>query len=265
MLTRVWRGGAVLLCAGLAACGASEVGPPVVERGTPVADGPSMAAPVSPPASKSDPRRGPLLVALGDSLTAGLGLDTDQAYPALLERRLREEGVDLTVVNAGVSGDTTAAGLRRAEWALDGDVRILIVALGGNDGLRGLPVDQMKRNLDEVVSLASSRGIAVLLAGMEAPPNFGATYTDQFRNVFRELAREHDVTFMPFLLDGVAGNPALNQADQIHPNAEGAAIVAERVREALEPLLTALSGQSPGSHRGLAPESAQASAPVAPG
>ena len=218
--------------------------PPAVERGAEVQGARPVAAPAPPPASNP----GPLLVALGDSLTAGLGLDTDQAYPALLERRLRVEGSDLTVVNAGVSGDTTAAGLRRAEWALEGDVRILIVALGGNDALRGLPVDQMKRNLDEILSLARSRGIAVLLAGMEAPPNFGATYTDQFRNAFHELAREHDVTFMPFLLDGVAGDPALNQADQIHPNAEGAAVVAERVREALEPLL-AVRGESPASHR----------------
>ena len=154
---------------------------------------------------------------------------------------MRAEGSDLSVVNAGASGDTTAAGLRRAEWSLEGDVRILIVALGGNDGLRGLPVDQMKRNLAEIVSLARSRGIAVLLAGMEAPPNFGATYTTQFRNVFQELAREHDVAFMPFLLDGVAGDPALNQSDGIHPNAAGAAIVAERVREALGPLLPALT------------------------
>ena len=145
------------------------------------------------------------------------------------------------MVNAGVSGDTTAAGLRRAEWSLAGDVRILIVALGGNDGLRGLPVDQMKHNLAEIVSLARGRGIAVLLAGMEAPPNFGATYTAQFRHVFQELASEHDVAFMPFLLDGVAGDPALNQRDGIHPTAAGAAIVAERVRAALEPLLPALT------------------------
>ena len=191
-----------------------------------------ITAPVPAP-----PNRGPLLVTLGDSLTAGLGLDSDQAYPALLGQRLRAEGSDLTVVNAGVSGDTTAAGLRRAEWSLAGDVRILIVALGGNDGLRGLPVEQMRQNLAEIVSVARHRGIAVLLAGMEAPPNFGAIYTAQFRNVFREVAREHDVAFMPFLLDGVAGDPTLNQPDGIHPNAAGAAIVAERVREALEPLL----------------------------
>ena len=196
---------------------------------------------VATPSRALSRNRGPLLVALGDSLTAGLGLDADQAYPTLLERQLRAEGYDVTVVNAGVSGDTTAAGLRRAEWSLEGDVRIVIVALGGNDGLRGLPAGQMKRNLAEIVSLARSRGIAVLLAGMEAPPNFGATYTGQFREVFHELAREHDVTLMPFLLDGVAGDPALNQTDGIHPTAAGAAIVAERVRAALEPLLPALT------------------------
>ena len=224
---------AVLVCAGLAACGAHERATPATE----VRDAPAIAAPVS----AATPNRGPVLVALGDSLTAGLGLDSDQAYPALLEQRLRTEGSALRVVNAGVSGDTTAAGLRRAEWSLAGDVRILIVALGGNDGHRGLPVDQMKQNLAEIVSLAQRRGIAVLLAGMEAPPNFGAIYTARFSNVFHELALEHDVAFMPFLLDGVAGDPALNQSDGIHPNAAGAAIVAERVREALEPLLPALT------------------------
>jgi acyl-CoA thioesterase-1 len=226
---------AVLACAGLAACGAREGATQAVESGTDESGVPSIAA------SLPAPEHGPLLVVLGDSLTAGLGLDPDQAYPALLERGLRAEGVDLQLVNAGVSGDTTAAGLRRAEWSLAGDVRILIVALGGNDGLRGLPVDQMKRNLAEIVSLARRRGIAVLLAGMEAPPNFGATYTAQFRRVFHELAGEYDVAFMPFLLEGVAGDPALNQADGIHPNAEGAAIVAERVRAALVPLLPALA------------------------
>ena len=184
------------------------------------------------------PSPGPLVVALGDSLTAGLGLDADEVYPALLEHQLRTEGYELTVVNAGVSGDTTAAGLRRVEWVLEGDVRVLILALGGNDGLRGLPVAQMKRNLDDIISFARDRGVVVLLAGMEAPPNFGAVYTTKFRNAFSELAREHEVAFLPFLLDGIAGEPTLNQDDQIHPNAEGAALMAEHVHEALVPLLT---------------------------
>lgn len=271
MLTRVWGavrgenpagfhrallvlgGVAVLACPGLGACGHGEVATRAVEQGRDIHDVSPMAVPAATPA----PGRGPLLVVLGDSLTAGLGLDTDQAFPTLLEQRLRAEGFELTVVNAGVSGDTTAAGLSRTEWSLAGDVRVLIVALGGNDGLRGLPVEQMKRNLDEIVSLATRRGIAVLLAGMEAPPNFGAIYTAQFRDVFHELAREHDVAFMPFLLEGVAGDPTLNQADQIHPNAAGAAIVAARVRQALEPLLPALTLATP--KRG-----AQESASVSP-
>ena len=124
-------------------------------------------------------------------------------------------------------------------------MRILVLALGGNDGLRGLPVDQMKRNLSRILALAAERGIRVLLAGMEAPPNFGAVYTAEFRAVFADLAREHDVAFMPFLLDGVAADPALNQADGIHPNADGAAIVAVRVRDALEPLLPARTHEAP--------------------
>ena len=202
---------------------------------------PGGEAPASAPGLDADARSGPLLVALGDSLTAGLGLDLDEAYPARLERALLDDGYAVTVVNAGVSGDTSAAGLSRAGWALEGDVRILVLALGGNDGLRGLPVDQMESNLSRILDLAAERGIRVLLAGMEAPPNFGATYTAEFRAVFHDLAREHDVAFMPFLLDGVAADPALNQADGIHPNADGAAIVAVRVRDALEPLLPALN------------------------
>jgi acyl-CoA thioesterase-1 len=234
MLGRSWRclGGVSVIVSGclvLIGCGvdgAPQAVVSVVDRATD-----------ADVAAQSTQDRGPLLVALGDSLTAGLGLDPAQAYPVLLEQQLRNEGFDLTVVNAGVSGDTTAAGLRRAEWSLDGDVRFLIVALGGNDGLRGLPVDQMKQNLSAILSLAKSRDIAVLLAGMEAPPNFGSIYTTQFRDVFQELAVEHDVTFLPFLLVGVAGAQGLNQADGIHPNAAGARIVATRVREALEPLL----------------------------
>ena len=230
---------AALLGMGLAACGA--VPEDAIEPAATPRDGGPAVATDAPAAEGS----GPLLVALGDSLTAGLGLDVDEAYPARLERALRDDGYAVTVVNAGVSGDTTAAGLSRAEWALEGDVRILVLALGGNDGLRGLPVDQMRRNLSRILALAAERGIRVLLAGMEAPPNFGAAYTAEFRAVFADLAREHGVAFMPFLLDGVAADPALNQADGIHPNADGAAIVAARVRDALEPLLPALAPTNP--------------------
>ena len=181
----------------------------------------------------------PRIVVLGDSLTSGLGLRSDEAYPARLQEQVRAEGYDYEVVTAGVSGDTTAGGLRRLEWVLEGDVRILVVALGGNDGLRGLPVAQMKENLGEIITCATEREIAVLLAGMEAPPNFGALYTDQFREAFRALAREHDIVFVPFLLDGVAGNADLNQADGIHPNAEGAQMVAVHLWPALQRMLEA--------------------------
>ncbi len=183
-------------------------------------------APVpSPPAAPTAPR----IVVLGDSLTAGLGLPQDQAYPALLQRKVEEEGYGLEVVNAGVSGDTTSDGLRRANWALEGDVRLLVLALGANDGLRGLPAAQMKDNLQSIIHRAKQRGIPVLLVGMEAPPNYGEQYAAAFRQVFQDLAREHKVTFIPFLLEGVAGVPQLNQSDGIHPTAAGASRIADHL------------------------------------
>ena len=187
----------------------------------------------------SEPSKGtrPKIVALGDSLTAGLGLDVDEAYPAVLQDRIDEAGYGYEVVNAGVSGDTTAGGLSRVDWVLEGDVRILILALGGNDGLRGLPAAEMKHNLATIIERARERGIAVLLAGMESPPNMGTEYTSDFRLVFRDLASEYDVVFMPFLLDGVAGEPELNQRDGIHPNAEGARRMAESIWLLLRPML----------------------------
>jgi acyl-CoA thioesterase I len=179
----------------------------------------------------------PRVVFLGDSLTAGLGLPADEAYPAIVQRKLDAEHLNYEVVNAGVSGDTTAGGLRRLDWVLSGDVRLLVVALGANDGLRGLPPKEMKQNLSTIISTARNRGIAVVLAGMEAPPNVGPEYTAAFRNVYRDLAREQRIRLVPFLLQGVAGDPALNQADGIHPNEEGARRVAEVVWPAIRPVL----------------------------
>jgi acyl-CoA thioesterase-1 len=141
------------------------------------------------------------------------------------------------VVNAGVSGDTSAGGLSRLDWSLEGDVRVLVIELGANDGLRGLPVASLKRNLTEIITRAQSRGIKVLLTGMEAPPNFGAAYTAEFRQVYRDLAQLPDMAFMPFYLDGVAGIPRLNIADGMHPNAEGARIIERALWDVLEPLL----------------------------
>ena len=193
------------------------------------------AAPASPPAVSAKPR----IVCLGDSLTAGYGVSSDEAYPAQLAARLRAAGLDYEVVNAGVSGDTSAGGLRRLEWSMAGDVRVLVVALGANDGLRGLPPKDLRANLARIIETAQARQVRVILAGMEAPPNFGATYTRDFRAVYRELAETYEVTLIPFFLDGVAGVPTLNQADGIHPTADGQRIVASTIWRAVAPLVGA--------------------------
>ncbi len=179
----------------------------------------------------------PRVVFLGDSLTAGLGLPSDQSYPSLIGKKLNEHGYDYAVVNAGVSGDTSAGGLRRLDWSLEGDVRALVVALGANDGMRGLPPSELKKNLTAVLDRAKARNIPVVLAGMEAPPNNGPDYTREFRTVYAELAKQYEVRFVPFLLQGVAGNASLNQGDGIHPNARGAQMVADLVWAELEPAL----------------------------
>src|ERR1700704_62736 len=142
----------------------------------------------------------PRIVALGDSLTAGLGLPADQAYPSLLQQRLDADGFNYEVVNAGVSGDTSAGGLSRLDWALEGDVRVLIVALGGNDALRGLPPAQLQHNLAQIIERAQAKGISVILAGMEAPPNYGRDYIVAFHKVYLALAKQYNVAFVPFLL-----------------------------------------------------------------
>lgn len=178
---------------------------------------------------------------LGDSLTAGLGLPAADSFPSVLQRRLDSAGYRFEVVNAGVSGDTSAGGLSRLDWSLEGDVRILVVALGGNDGLRGLPPDEMRRNLGEIVRRARGRGAAVMLAGMESLTNMGPDYRRRFHDVFPELTREYRTPFLPFLLEGVAGRPDLNQRDGIHPTAEGARIVADNVWRVLEPMVRAAS------------------------
>ena len=182
----------------------------------------------------------PRIVVLGDSLTAGLGLMPHEAYPALLQQRVDDKGLNFQVINAGNSGDTSAAGLSRLDWALEGNVRVLIVALGANDGLRGLPVTQMKANLGRIIERARTRGIAVVLAGMEAPPNWGDEYTRAFRDVYRTLAKQYDVPLVPFLLADVAGIDRLNQRDGIHPTAEGDRIIADTVWNVLEPVVMSL-------------------------
>ena len=202
---------------------------------------PEREQPAAAPADPNAPPARPKIVALGDSLTAGYGLLEAQSYPSILQEHLDRDGYQFEVVNAGVSGDTSAGGLRRLDWALEGDVRVLILALGANDGLRGLSVGQMKDNLTQIIQRAREKNVVVILAGMEAPPNFGQEYGSAFRQAFRDVAREQRVLFIPFLLKDVAGNSELNQADAIHPNPRGTAIVAETVWSVLRPLLDQMS------------------------
>jgi acyl-CoA thioesterase I len=193
--------------------------------------GREATAPGTPPPGlgTATPEARPTVVFLGDSLTAGFGLEAGDAYPALVQQRLRAAGSNAEVVNAGVSGDTSAGGLRRVDWALEGNVRVLVVALGGNDALRGLSTDELRRNLAAIIARARERHVLVILAGMEAPTNLGRPYTSAFREVYRDLAAQYHVALIPFLLEGVAGEAAFNQADGIHPNAAGARKVADIV------------------------------------
>jgi acyl-CoA thioesterase-1 len=170
-----------------------------------------------------------VVVALGDSLTAGLGVAAEEAWPALVDARLRREGYPYRVVNAGVSGDTTAGGLRRVDWVLRSRPEVAVVALGANDGLRGLGTEAMEANLLAIVDRLRAGGVRVLVVGMEVPPNYGAAYARAFRGVFVDVARRTGAALMPFLLDGVAADPRLNQADGIHPNAAGHRAIAERI------------------------------------
>ena len=179
----------------------------------------------------------PLIVAFGNSLTAGYGLADSQSYPTLLQQRLDQKGYHYRVVNAGVSGETSAGGVRRIEWALKGDVRFLILELGANDALRGQPVAETKKNLAQIIETAQSHKVTVILAGMEAPPNLGVEYTREFRAVFRDLARQHNIELVPFFLEGIGGISELNQSDGMHPNAKGTEIVLENIWRVLGPLL----------------------------
>jgi len=178
-----------------------------------------------------------VVVVLGDSLTAGFGVAAEEAWPALIGARLKREGYPYRVVNAGVSGDTTAGGLRRVDWVLRNRPEVAVVALGANDGLRGLGTDAMEANLLAIVERLRAGGARVLVAGMEVPPNYGAPYARAFRHVFPNVARRTGAALMPFLLDGVAADPRLNQADGVHPNVAGHRAIADRVWPHLVALL----------------------------
>jgi acyl-CoA thioesterase I len=183
----------------------------------------SLAA--APPAAA----KSPVILAFGDSLTAGFGLPAAQAFPARLEARLRQEGIAAQVVNAGVSGETTAGGLARIDWALADRPQLVILALGANDALRGIDPAVVRANLDAMIRKVKAHGAKLLLLGMRAPTNWGETYERAFDRIFPDLARAYDVPLYPFFLQGVAMKPELNQADGLHPNERGVAVLVERI------------------------------------
>lgn len=243
----MWRKLATLALAlvipSLGACGAqaTDEAPRAARQAVPVSNPAPAARPAPAPVQTA-----PLVVFLGDSLTAGLGLDENQAYPALLGRQLNQEGKAVRVVNAGVSGDTTAGGLSRLSWLLGQHPDVLVVGLGANDGLRGLPLTEVEANLREIVRRSQAAGARVLLLGMRIPPNYGP-YADQLAALYPKLSKELSVPLVPFLLDKVGGVRSLNQGDGIHPTAKGQEIVAKNVLPYLEKVLeapkaTAVSG-----------------------
>jgi acyl-CoA thioesterase I len=234
MTLRIFK--VLVLSLALGACSDQASAPRVVE--TSVQNPAAPSAPVTPAAA---PRNQKVVVCLGDSLTAGYALDVEQAFPYLVEQRLRQEGYAVEVRNAGISGDTTAGGLSRLDWLLRQQPDVLVVALGANDGLRGLSVATMEQNLREIIKRARAERVEVVLAGMALPPSYGADYADAFAAVYPRLAKEFDLPLIPFLLDGVAGFPELNLSDGIHPTAGGHQVIAETVRRGLLPVLASPS------------------------
>ena len=179
------------------------------------------------------------IVFLGDSLTAGFGVERSEAFPALVAEKIRLAGLPFEVENAGLSGDTSAGGLRRLDWLLQRPIDVLVIELGANDGLRGLDLKSMKANLQAIIDKAKAKNPAVkiILAGMQVPPNLGAEYAAGFQRVFAEVAQENNATLIPFLLEGVGGQRELNQHDLVHPNPAGHRIIADLVWRMLEPIL----------------------------
>ena len=193
-----------------------------------------LFAPLHGIAAETQP---PVIVAFGDSLTAGLGLPQDQAFPAQLEAALKARGTEATVVNAGVSGDTAAAGLARLDWSLPDDANAVIIELGANDALQGVPPEGTKQALAKIIKTVQARGLPILLAGMEAPPNMGKDYADRFRAIYVDLAERYHVLLHPFFLEGAAINDGMTQGDGLHPNAKGVAAIVENILPKVEELL----------------------------
>ena len=215
-----------MLMAGMLACGSSKA----------VSNSPNMGQPLKTPVTAANR---PKIIAFGDSLTAGFGLTEKESYPYLLQQKLNADGYNYEVVNAGVSGDTSLGGLERADWTLSQEnAEILVLELGANDMLRGVPVAKMKKNLDEIIRKAKARNLKILLCGMLAPPTMGQQYSQDFTMAFPDLASEHKVEFLPFLLENIALKKELNLGDGIHPNAAGEKIMTDNIYKALKPMLT---------------------------
>jgi acyl-CoA thioesterase-1 len=232
------------LLAGVSACSIRDAACGRQPETTATVQTEQVPSPEATPGESGGGDGGFQIVFLGDSLTAGYGLLTSQAFPALIEAKFHAEGyAEIEALNAGVSGDTTSGALRRVPQVLSPSTRILVVALGGNDALRGLTAANSRENLEKIVEIADARRIAVLLCGMEAPTNLGEDYRTAFRNIFMDLAREYSgrVAIMPFLLEGVAGDPALNQPDGIHPNAEGARLIADQMYPRLRTIVDSIA------------------------
>lgn len=198
---------------------------------------PLLSKKSSPRSIKTGLENIPRIVAFGNSLTAGLGVPSDRSYPSQLQERLDKAGYRYKVISAGVSGDTTAGGLRRLRWVLKSNPKIVILELGANDGLRGHPLEQTYSNLEQIIQKLQRSGVIVVLAGMKIPPNYGLRYTKRFTAMYGKLAVQHQTPLIPFFLEGVAGQHTLNQADGLHPTGEGYTVVVDNLMPILEPVL----------------------------
>ena len=226
---------ALFFALGTWACDDHVGSPPPKVQGTSVDARPGFNAP--PPSNAAMRPEERVLVAFGDSLTAGLGVTPSEAYPAQLQDKLTLAGYRYRVVNAGVSGETTAGALRRVDWVLKSKPEIVILELGANDGLRGLDLKETRANLAQIIQGLLAGGTKVVLAGMKLPPNYGSAYTGAFQALYVELAKQYDVPLIPFFLEGVATKTGLNQADGIHPTASGYTMVVNTLWPTLQPLL----------------------------
>jgi len=234
-LGKLWFAWAILLLFFISGSGCRQNSYDTTNGPSPQAAGSKEAGPAASPSSPPGSER--VIVAFGDSLTAGLGVTEEEAYPAVLERKIRAAGFSYRVINGGVSGETTAGGLRRVPWILQSRPEIVILELGANDGLRGLNIAETERNLTEIIEELQKKDVRVVLAGMRMPPNYGKEYTEAFEKIFPELAGRYRLTLIPFFLEGVAARPDLNQADGIHPTALGYQKIVDKIWPRLEPLL----------------------------